>query len=101
MNADRTLILLTNTRKELDELEVNLRKATDVQWERSPTSQTGAAERRGRGGHTDPTGDTATDPKRLSVRRAVVETDNDLQKVYRCLRAANGKVRHATGRWEG
>ena len=101
MNTDKTLTLITNIRKELDDLETSLRKATNVQWDRSPSATTSAAERRGRGGHTDPTGDTATDPKRLSVRRAVVASDHELQRIYNHLRSLTGTVRHAVGRWEG
>lgn len=101
MNTEKTLALITNIRKELDGLEMSLRKATDVQWERSPSTQTSETERRGRGGYSDPTGDTATDPKRMSVRRSVVASEHELQRVYLNLRSLAGVVRQSVGTWEG
>jgi hypothetical protein len=101
VNTDNALKLISHTRKELDDLERALRRATDVQWERAPSDSTSSGDRRARGGHRDPTGDTAVDPQRLTVRRAVTISESELARIYPTLRSLTGQVRHAVGRWEG
>ena len=101
MNTEKHMKLITNIRKELDDLEKSLHRARDVQWERPPTSATSSTDRRARGGHSDPTGDTAVDPQRLSVRRAVTVSEHELERIFLRLRPLAGAVRHSVGRWEG
>jgi hypothetical protein len=71
---------------------VNLwRQTEDIQWQRSRSRVSGDDPGiRQRGGHSDPTGDTTADPRRLNVRhqrkRAVKELDR--------IAATMGTLRH-------
>jgi hypothetical protein len=100
MSAERILTLIEHTRKDLDLLEANVRRAASVQWERPTSRRTSASDIKARGGHRDPTGDTAVDPVRLSVRRSIVRTDTEMVKVARTVRGLAGLVGHAVGTWE-
>lgn len=101
MSADDTLRLIELTRNELDRLEAAVRTAGSYQWDRPPGQKASPGEVRGRGGHSDPTGDTAVDPTRLSVREALRLTHQDADRVFRTVRSMTGRVQHAARRWEG
>lgn len=101
MSPELTLKIIANMQKELAELEQNYRYAASVQWQRSPGSSTSSSEVRARGGHNDSVGDTAVDPRRLGVRRAVNNCGRDLERLYVQLRSINGSVGHAARRWDG
>ena len=69
---DQTIRHLQHLRKDLD-------LALEVQWERPPglvdPDDPGI---RSRGGHSDPTGDSATHPGRLALRKAVQKVERGL-----------------------
>lgn len=58
-----------------------LGRAEEVQWQPSPVPRPREdTTERSRGGHSDPTATTATDPRRLALRAAVVSAEVALEK---------------------
>lgn len=86
---------LTDIRQELDDLEAGYKMAAARQWERPPYARTTSTEVHRRGGHSDPTGDTATDSSRLRVSDSVKKAESVIEDVYRRLRAMRVQVKKA------
>lgn len=80
----------------LADLTASLEKATDLQWQRPPVFEDPADPGiRGRGGHPDPTGDTATDEDRLALREAVRQTERDSRVLHQALFRMESRLRRA------
>lgn len=51
--------------------------------------------------YSDPTGETATDPRRLRVRAAVIESEREIEEATATVRATTARLRHALDAWVG
>ena len=99
--VNRILKHIAWARTELDTLEQDIRRASEVQWTRAPSARPDVDEIKRKNVKPDPTADTALDPKRLGVRRSVKEADRDLLKVLNLMRAMSGRIQQSLKRWEG
>lgn len=76
--------------------------AEGIQWERShrPTPRDDA-DRKAAGGHGDPTGDTALDPRRQELREAVEGAALALEDTIAKARQAHTALEAAVASWHG
>lgn len=88
-------------RVELDTLEADFRRASEVQWQRAPSARPDTDEIKRKNIKPDPTADTALDPQRLAVREALSVVDRELLDVLRKMRSMSGRLRFARNKWEG
>ena len=88
-------------RAELDTLEKDVQRASEVQWTRAPTARPDADEIKRKNVRPDPTADTALDPQRLAVREALKQVDHDLYDVLNRMRSMSGRLQQSVKRWEG
>lgn len=76
--------------------------AEGIQWERShritPRDDT---DRKAAGGHGDPTGDIALDPRRLELRQAVEDAALALDEATLAARTARVSLSAALADWHG
>jgi hypothetical protein len=96
-----TLRLIELTRNELDRLEHAVRRGESMQWERPPSQKTAPSEIAARGGHQDPTGDTAVDSTRLHLREVMRLTNQEAARILTHTRNISGRLQHSVSRWEG
>lgn len=76
--------------------------ADEIQWEASPRPRSREdSDRKAAGGHGDPTGDVALDPRRLAVREAMVQAERALEGALQGLQAARGALAKAVDEWHG
>jgi hypothetical protein len=91
---------LASLLSDLDGL-VNLWRQTDsMQWERSlsreSSEDTGI---RSQGGHSDPTGDTATDKRRLNVRHQRVRVMKEMDQMAATMSTLHNDLQKAVKSW--
>lgn len=76
--------------------------ADGIQWERSHTPKPREdVDRKAAGGHGDPTGDIAMDPRRLELREAVEEASRVLEQNIAAALAAQKTLSDAIASWHG
>jgi hypothetical protein len=79
-----------------------LREASDIQWQPSPAPRPREdTTERSKGGHSDPTVNTVTDPRRLQLRAAVLEAEHLLESATRALAASRRRLEAAVDAWNG
>lgn len=79
-----------------------LAQAETAQFQRSRTPQPrDDTTERSRGEHSDPTGDTVADPRRLALRAQVVAGEMILERATRAMTMIRGRLEHAHARWNG
>lgn len=86
-------------RAELKKIDDLLNEASDLQWSRPSLHIVES----GGGGRSslpsDPTGDTASNADRLTLRRRVDATDTDLSQVFRKLEAIHYRLESDLSPW--
>lgn len=78
-----------------------LTKAEAVQWQPSPVPKPREDVIRSAGGHGDPTGDAALDPRRLKLRAAVIAAERETDDLLTRLRCARANVEQELTRYLG
>lgn len=89
------------TAKEFLLLAQTLNEAEAVQWQASPVPKPREDVVRNAGGHGDPTGDAALDPRRLALREAIEDTRADVEELAGRLRAHRENVYAVLARYLG
>lgn len=79
----------------LKQIEDHLTLAEDHQWNRPPNYSDSGEKRRQEGVHSDPTGETASDPVRLRLREAVLATERDSFALRQALYRIEARLRRA------
>lgn len=79
-----------------------LTDATEVQWKPAPVPKprVDTAERSA-GGHGDPTGDAAADPRRLALRAEVIAAEKSLAALPIVLLRRRERLERALSAWHG
>ena len=93
--------MIAAIRAELDYLGVTLQAVAQDQWlapPREPVAGEGVKVKSS--GHSDPTGDTASDPVRLGLRQAVQLTDGTLKHSFQQIRGARVGLQNRHKGWE-
>ena len=79
-----------------------LRETEDTQWTKSKAPiEVDDTKRRAQGGHSDPTADTATDGKRLSVRHQRKRSIKELTSISAKLHGLLGDLQRAVDKHTG
>ena len=88
-------------RSELDWLSVTLQAVEHDQWSSPPREPVADQDVKvTSSGHSDPTGDTASDPVRLGLREAVQLTDGTLKHSFQQIRGARVGLQNRHAGWE-
>lgn len=82
-------------------IEDLLPAALDAQWTRGRVPDREETGRRAKGGHSDPTADTALDPDRLYLRGVLVKSRPSLFEAAVKLRGVRRGLERALRYWEG
>jgi hypothetical protein len=81
-------------------LALLMHEAQDAQWRPSLTPKPrGDTTERSKGGHSDPTGDTVADERRLAVRAQVIAAELLLESATRAMRVVNRRLERALAHW--
>jgi hypothetical protein len=79
-----------------------LAEASEIQWQPSPAIRPREdTTERSKGGHSDPTTLTVTDPRRLQLRAAVLEAEHLLERATAALAATRRRLEAAVDSWNG
>lgn len=99
---DRAHLLLAEVTRSVERVSSLLLLAESVQWDRGRTIRR-PDDPRGSGSGTisDPTGDTATDPRRWTVRLSVRQADKALLVAVTALQGTEAALERAVAAWAG
>ena len=102
MNERKAIVMVDQAMRDLKELKNDLELAYEVQWERPK----GPADPddpgiRSRGGHSDPTGDSATSGERLALRAAVKLTERDVAMLVKATLMLTSRLRRRLRAYDG
>jgi len=91
---------LASLATDLNALIVLLRETEELQW-LSPVASSDAEDAgiRSKGGHSDPTGDTATDPRRGALRSARKRSVEGIDRMARDVAGLRFSLSSALERW--
>lgn len=93
---------IIETARDLLALAQLLGDVEELQWKPAPIPKPREdTDRKAAGGHGDPTGDTALDPRRLELRQAYTRAAATLGEISHSARMARRDLEEAVGRWSG
>lgn len=99
-NEDLLLELLRQCLRTIQSVEHSRREARTIEWQSSPATRA-EGQHQGTALHTDPTGLTATDERRLAVRDALRAAESDILLARNHLLATRGRLEKAISAWRG
>lgn len=87
---------------EVVKLAALLIDARELQWSAAPVPKPrDDTDRKATGGHGDPTADTALDDRRLALRRACRDAEEELQRLAAAAEQARAALSDSLEHWKG